>query len=341
MNWIKLTLASFALLTITTLGYTQTRDSISRPTSDSLNIRKRTVAAVADKFAVTRPLNVEFTNTAPYHYKAENGGNKLGESRMRRFDQTKVSVNVNVIRQKTWMLGATVGYRGTSIEAETAQSGSTDQLEINKDYHYLFSAASFTYFSTLLKKRTFYSATILGEGSDKHFERVKGLFTGTMLLKANAQTKMTVGILVNIDPTAQSPFIPIFTYEHKFNNGLIADITLPKSIYMRKFVFKNNGRVSLGTELDQTTFYVYNLDGTDQRYQYRQLNINSGVVYEHVIGKYFLLTGKSGITLTPNGRLFKKEDSFGDPIYEIKPDPTFYFNVGVSFNPFTVFGRKN
>jgi hypothetical protein len=341
MNRIKVTLASFTLLTMSNLSFAQTQDSLSKKSQDSLNIRRRTVAAVADKFAVTRPLNIEFTNTAPYNYKSETGGNNPGESKMRRFDQTKVSVNVNLVRRKTWMLGTTFGYRGTSIEAETRESGSVDQMDINEDYHYLFSAASFTYFSTLFKKRTFYSATVLGEGSEKHFERVKGLFTGTMLLKANEKTKMTVGILINIDPTAQSPFIPIFTYEHKFNNGLIADITLPKSLYMRKFVFKDNGRVSMGTELDQTTFYVYNLDGSDQKYQYRQLNINSGVVYEHVIGKYFLLTGKSGITLTPNGRLFRKEDSFGDPIYEIKPDPTFYFNVGVSFNPFTVFGRKN
>ena len=44
--------------------------------------------------------------------------------------------------------------------------------------------------------------------------------------------------------------------------------------------------------------------------------------------------------LTPSGNLFRKEDSFKDAVYEIKPDPTFYFNLGVSFNPFTLLGKK-
>ena len=54
-----------------------------------------------------------------------------------------------------------------------------------------------------------------------------------------------------------------------------------------------------------------------------------------------MLTAKSGIKLTPSGRIFKKEESYADPVYEISPDPTFYFNVGISINPFSVFGKKS
>jgi len=63
------------------------------------------------------------------------------------------------------------------------------------------------------------------------------------------------------------------------------------------------------------------------------------VIYEHAIGD-FVVTGKTGIKMTPSGRLFRKEDSFNDAVFETKPDPTFYFNVGVSFNPFTVLKKK-
>jgi hypothetical protein len=38
--------------------------------------------------------------------------------------------------------------------------------------------------------------------------------------------------------------------------------------------------------------------------------------------------------------VFRKEDSFGDPVLETTPDPAFYFNIGVSFNPFSVIGGK-
>ncbi len=99
---------------------------------------------------------------------------------------------------------------------------------IKEDFHYLFSSLNFTYFSTLFNKRTIYSSSVIVEGSDQHFERVKGMLTGVMVLKGTAKTKMTVGFAVNIDPTAQVPVIPVFTYEHRFDNGLIADVSLPK-----------------------------------------------------------------------------------------------------------------
>ncbi|MES2827074.1 MAG: hypothetical protein V4687_02925 [Bacteroidota bacterium] len=337
---IKRTILALGMLILSMACFSQTTDSIQKAKADSLNLPKRVVTSIADKFAITRPLNFEFAHAVPYTYKSERGSDKLPDSRVTKFEQTKVSANFSFIKRKTWLLGATLGYRGTYIEAEIAQPGVSENLILKNDFHYLFSAFSFTYFSTLFKKRTFYSSTILFDGSEKHIERVKGIFTGTMLLTANQKTKMTVGFLVNVDQSAQTPIIPTFSYEHKFNNGLIADITLPRSMYLRKFVLNRTGRLSLGMELDQTTFYLYKLESNDQKFEYRQLDINSGMVYEHAVGKYFMLTAKSGMKLTPNGRLFRKEDTFGDPLYQIKPDPTFYFNVGISFNPFSVFGKK-
>lgn len=340
MHRTKRTIGTLGMLALAVNGFSQTTDSIPKAKKDSLNFPKKVATFVSDKFALVRPLNIEFAHAAPYNFKSERGNDKLPDSKVSKFEQTKVSANFNFIQKKTWVMSATLGYRGTSTEAEIVQPDVAQNVIIKDDFHYLFSAVSFTYFSTLFKKRTFYSSTVLIDGSDKHFERVKGIFTGTMLLKANQKTKMTAGLLLNIDPGAQTPIIPTFSYEHKFNNGLIADIVLPRSIYLRKFVLKRNGRLSLGMEMDQTTFYLYNLKGADQKYEYRQLDINPGMVYEHAIGKYFMLTAKSGVKLTPNGRIFRKEDTFADPLYEIKPDPTFYFNIGVSFNPFSLFGRK-
>ncbi len=84
---------------------------------------------------------------------------------------------------------------------------------------------------------------------------------------------------------------------------------------------------------------MYNINGTSQRYEYRQLDINSGSIYEHAVGN-FLVTVKTGMKLTPSGRLFRKEDSYKDAVFETSPDPTFYFNIGVSFNPFTLIKEK-
>jgi hypothetical protein len=338
MEMIKKMVWVFGILCISIECFSQNTDAKQNSTKDSINIPKRAVAYAADKFAIIRPLNIEFTHSTPYNFTSKRGNITIPESRVNDFTQAKVSANFNFIKRKTWLLGMTAGYRYTSVEADMTNPFNEDIKTLNNDFHYLFSSVNFSYFSMLFKKRTIYTSSIVVDGSDQHFERVKGLFTGVMVLKANQKTKMTVGLLVNIDPSAQTPVIPIFTYEHKFNNGLIADITLPKSIYLRKYVF-NAGRVSLGTELDRTSFYLYNIDGTSQKYEYRQLDINSGLIYEHAIGD-FVFTGKTGMKFTPSGKLFRKEDSFNDAVYETKPDPTFYFNIGVSFNPFTVLGKK-
>lgn len=319
-------------------SFSQKTDTINKSKKDSVNIPKRAIAYAADKFAIVRPLTIEFTHSSPYNFTSDRGNISLPQSTVNQFEQAKISANFNFIKRKTWLLGTTLSYRYTSAEADMMDPFTNEIKAVDNQFHYFSSSVNFSYFSTLFKKRTIYSSSIIFDGSDQHFERVKGLLTGVIVLKANQKTKMTAGLLVNIDPSALTPVIPIITYEHKFNNGLIADITLPKSIYLRKYVF-NAGRVSLGSELDRKSFYLYNIDGTSQRYEYRQLDIYSGLIYEHAIGN-FMITGKTGMKLTPSGNLFRKEDSFKDAVYEIKPDPTFYFNLGVSFNPFTLLGKK-
>ncbi|SDH05570.1 hypothetical protein [Chitinophaga filiformis] len=305
---------------------------------DSLNMPKRVETYAADKFAVTRPLNIEFVYSTPYNFTSEQQGKSLPESKVTGFTQLKMSANYNFIKRKTWMLGASAGYRRTSIEADITQSAGSIK-NVNDEFHYLYSSLNVTYFSTLFNKRTIYTSSLIVDGSERYFERVKGLVTASMILKANQRTKLIVGMLVNIDPSAQAPFMPTVAYEHKFINGFSADVTFPRYLYLRKLVGAN-GRLSFGSEIDRTSFYLYNLDSTSQKYEYRQLDLNSGLVYEHILTKYLLLTVKTGAKMTPSGRIFRKEDSFGDPVYKTTPDPTFYFNIGVSFNPFTLLGAK-
>src|SRR6186713_2591818 len=104
------------MLSISADSFSQTIDSIPKRTPDS--IPKRAVAYAADKFAISRPFNIEFTNTAPYNYTAKTGGKSLPQSKVTSFSQVKISANVNFIKRKTWMLGATLGYRYTAAAAD-------------------------------------------------------------------------------------------------------------------------------------------------------------------------------------------------------------------------------
>lgn len=290
------------------------------------SIPQKVVAFVTDKFPQTRDLNIEFTQLTPYKFSPELYDADLPENKIKNYQQVKANANVYFIKNRKWILSTSLNYRFTHLESENEMPLFNNE----QNFHYHSEALSLTRFSKLFNKIAIYSATASVDGSEQHFERIRGMLTASLVLKATADTKMTVGLAVIIDPSSQVPAMPIFTYEHRFNNGWVADVILPKKVVMRKDVFKN-GRLSLGTEMDGTNFYLYP-DG--KRYEFRQLEINSGAMYEHKLGNNLIGTLKAGLRATPSSRIFAKEDSFKDYIFDMNAKPSFYFNVGISYNPF-------
>ena len=290
------------------------------------SIPQKVVAFVTDKFPQTRDLNIEFTQLTPYKFSPELYDADLPENKIKNYQQVKANANVYFIKNRKWILSTSLNYRFTHLESENEMPLFNNE----QNFHYHSEALSLTRFSKLFNKIAIYSATASVDGSEQHFERIRGMLTASLVLKATADTKMTVGLAMIIDPSSQVPAMPIFTYEHRFNNGWVADIILPKKVVMRKDVFKN-GRLSLGTEMDGTNFYLYP-DG--KRYEFRQLEINSGAMYEHKLGNNLIGTLKAGLRATPSSRIFAKEDSFNDYIFDMNAKPSFYFNVGISYNPF-------
>jgi hypothetical protein len=298
--------------------YAQKRDSIP------LKVR----AFVADKFPQARDLNIEYTQVLPYRYISKLQNMDLPDNKVKSFQQVKANANIYFIKKQKWLLSTSLNYRYTSIATDNPVFPEAGPQE--KDFHYHSEALNFTYFSRLFNKTAIYSATASVDGSEQHFERIRGMVTGSIILKATPKTKMTLGLAAFIDPSTQVPILPIFTFENKFNNGWVLDVLLPKKILVRKDVF-SNGRISLGTEMDNTSFYIYRSDKT---YEFRQLEINSGAIYEHNLGGNFIGTLKTGIRATPRTRIFDKQESFKDYAFESTSKPSFYFNVGVSYNPF-------
>lgn len=332
MDVLKKVALGLGILILSGECYSQSGDSIP----------KKVMKYVADKFPTARTFSMEYTQLVPYKYSSSLMNAGLPESKVTNLYQAKLSANVNLIRKKNWMLGATVQYRYLSATNETADLASGTKNRLKEDYHYHSSSLNFTYISKLFNKMTIYSGSFIVDGSEKHFERLKGLATGTMILKANARTRMTAGLAVIVDPSSQLPVIPTFSYEHKFTNGWVVDIILPKSVLLKRDVF-TNGRVSLGTELDRTSFYLYNqgnLGNASRKYEFRQTELNSGVTYEHLLGNNFIATLKTGVRSITSARIFEKSKSFNSYVFEAKPDAAFYLSMGVSFNPFAKAKKK-
>jgi hypothetical protein len=317
MKTLRKVFVPLAMLPLKNIASAQKRDSIP------LKVR----AFFADKFPQTRDFNIDYTVTTPYQFSSKLQGADLPDNKVKSFQQLKANANIYFIKKKNLLLSTTLNYRYTVFNTEAPVLSETDK---KNDYHYHSEAVNLSYFTKLLNKTAIYTATASVDGSDRHFERIRGMLTASVVLKATPKTKMLVGLAGFIDPSAQIPLLPIFTYENRFNNGWVLDILLPKKLLIRKDIFAN-GRISLGTEMENTSFYIYRNTRT---YEFRQLEINSGAIYEHNLGSNFIGTLKTGIRAVPQARVFDKEESFKDYIFEASYKPSFYFNIGVSYNPF-------
>nr|WP_314492533.1 hypothetical protein [uncultured Chryseobacterium sp.] len=320
MTTFKKNLITFAFFPFITMISAQKKDSIPQ----------KVIAFVTDKFPQTRDLNVEFTQVTPYRYSPELYGNNLPENKIKSFQQVKANANIYFIKNRKWLFSASLNYHFTSVNTENNIDLFSEQNVSKGNFHYHSEAINITRFAKLFNKTAVFSATASVDGSEHHFERIRGMVTASLVLKANEKTKMTLGVAIFIDPSTQIPALPVFTYEHKFNNGWVADVILPRKVLIRKDIF-SNGRISFGTELENTSFYLYPSRGT---YEFRQLEINSGAIYEHHLGGNFIGTLKAGLRATPASRVFQKKESPNDFIFDANAKPSFYINAGISYNPF-------
>ncbi|MBO9728503.1 MAG: hypothetical protein J7623_07700 [Chitinophaga sp.] len=321
---------------ITTVAYSQTRqDSITGKEKFPDSIRQKAVAFAANKFAIARPLNIEFTTVRPYTYTLNPQEKSfLPGGKVTSFSQLKVSSNINFLRRQRWMLGATVDYRFYSIGTEITDPSANTGKSYYNNYHYYTTAINFTYFAKLFGKTAIYGASLMGDGSGDGFERVKGFMYGTVVLKADARTRLTAGAMLNVGPNNQLPALPVFTYERKFRNDFVLDILLPKQLLLRKY-FSNKSRLSVGGEMDQTHFFLKNVTLLNPavKYEFQQVNVNAGLTYERLLANKFVLTFRTGARVPFNGRFYEKND-VKNPVFKVSSGTNLYFNVGVSFNPF-------
>lgn len=331
---------SIFLLLANSVAFSQV-NSGSSPHKSALpdSISQKALAYAMSKFAIARPFNVEFTMASPIEYTLKPQGNEvLPNGKLTSFNQIKASTNYNFLKKKRWMLGATLDFRYYNIGADLDDP--IAPKSVNNSYLFHTSALNFTYFSKLFGKTVIYGSSLMVDGSEERFERVRGLVYGTMVLKANSRTKMTAGAVVNIGPNYQFPALPVFTYEQKFQNNFVLDIILPKQILLRKY-YPRRSRVSIGVEMDQSDFFFYNINTLNSSliYEFQQTNANAGITYEHLLGGNFILTFRTGARIPFGGRFYEKSD-VKNPLFKLSSDPSLYFNMGLSWNPFIPKNKK-
>lgn len=294
---------------------------------------------VTDKFPTTRMFDVQYEQLGPTNFDSELFGDDFEKGRFESHNRLKVAFNLPfyVSDSKRFVLTSSLRYKYESYNFGEIYNKPADLFynRNQQDFHYLAAAISATYMSTLFKKPIIYNATATVDGNQKNVQRIKGFVTANLVLKRTQNTTITVGALVMLDPSSIIPMTPLFTYNHKFENSKWdVDFILPQRLLFRRQLLEN-GRISLGTELNAENFYLdLNTSRLNGIYELNQLELKSGITYEYQISSKVNAFFKGGINNVISSRVTERGEKTTKYVYDQKQDAQGYFRFGISFNPF-------
>ncbi|WP_264536391.1 hypothetical protein [Flavobacterium sp. N1736] len=297
------------------------------------------VKVITDKFPTTRILDVQYEQLGPTNYDSELFGNRFERGRIENHNRLKVAFNVPfyVSESKRLILTGSLRYKYETYGFGDIYNynSNTNYTREKEDFHFMAAAMSATYMSTLFKKPIIYNATATVDGNEDGVQRVKGFVTANLVLKRTANTTITLGALAMLDPSAIIPITPLFTYNHKFKDSKWdVDFILPQRLLFRRELLEN-GRISLGTELNSESFYL-NLNTSNLKgiYELNQLELKSGITYEYCFTPKVISFFKVGVNNVLSTRITEKGERTNKYVYDHSEDTQGYFRVGISYNPF-------
>lgn len=319
---------TITLLSLSMLLNAQVKDSIFKSQAEK---------ELKAEFPSFRMFNIEYNQVGKTDFKSELQGEEFQKGELKNLKSVTVGVNLPVYKKKKLTITSSLIYKFNEFEFSNLDNISTT-TSFNQNnlvtFHNFSTAVSATYFSSLFKKPIIYNTSIIADGNQEGFERLKAMMGFSFIMKRTAQTTITLGAIVFVDPTSQIPFFPTFTYNYKFKNDTWdLDFIMPQRILLRKYVNKNS-RISIGSTLGSNGFYV-NIDNPNfpAVAEYSQLDINTGLIYEYRINPNFITTIKGGMSSFISSRLTEKAQPNKDYFYKNEQNNRGYFNFGISYNP--------
>lgn len=181
-----------------------------------------------------------------------------------------------------------------------------------------------------------YSAVFTGISDDLSTIR-RFNFNGSVSfpLKHTADTYLSIGALVLIDPSAPLPVLPVVNYFQKLNShGLQLAVDLPQGASIRQSLSRK-AWVYLGTNYNTyASFYRSGDASLPGRFSYNTIEFKSGPGFEYLLGKYVILGVNGGVNSTVSARAFAKGSSYDDYFIKTANKATPYGEFRISLLPF-------
>jgi hypothetical protein len=154
-------------------------------------------------------------------------------------------------------------------------------------------------------------------------------------LKRTADAYFSLGALVQIDPSAPFPVLPVINYFRKLNSsGLQLILDLPQGASLKQ-ALSTKAWVYLGTTANTyASFYASGDPALPGRFSYNTIEFKSGPGFEYLFGKYVVLGVSGGVNSIASARTIAKGSSYNDAFIKTTGKSVAYGEFRISLLPF-------
>ncbi|WP_144264057.1 DUF6268 family outer membrane beta-barrel protein [Filimonas lacunae] len=325
----------FAALAITRVQ-AQTGTTIDQTSvADSLRNEGMTKAAIMNPLLRQITMSGDYISKSKFH--TDVNGKQVLEGKMEQY-RTASLFNIPVVRWNKNTVGLSVLTLQQIAHFSEVNNATTSLNKEQLNYNKLTVGvtASFSRIDSLFGVPVYYTAAVTGTSSDVQSVKKMSYLAGAVFtLKQTRNTRVSLGGMLNIDPSLNIPFLPVIGYWHQFNNGLEIDINLPSRLALKQPLARRLW-LSAGTNItgnisffnDQT--YV----GIPNNVNYSSMELKTGLGLEYLISKKIMIGINGGIFSNLKSRAFDKDKKATDYFMESRFGAVPYANLTVSVLPF-------
>lgn len=321
---------SMIICTTTVASAQQTK--IEKKKQDSLINSYMKEAAVSNPVLRQAIISTEFIGKGTVTSNLR--GKKIAENKMSQI-RTTALFNIPVIAWGKNSVSTTlsIGHQHNTMD-KPANDPLFDSQNIDFDKGVAGFTASFQRIDSLFNRPVVYVGNITGVSNtaDK-VQKVSYMAGAIFTLKQKENIRLSVGLLLNIDPSISFPAIPVVNYWHKFSNSYELNVSLPQRLSLEKNL-TNKLRASFSTQLGgAVAFFNLSEPGLPRDVNYTTIDLRTGPGIEYRFAKNFVVGVNAGMYTPLSARAFENNESSNDYFFDNKLSAAPYVNVTLSLLP--------
>ncbi len=315
------------------------QNKTNRRQQDSIVNNYLKEAAVSNPVLRQAIVSTEFIGSGTV--KSNLNGKQIAENKMSQI-RTTVLINLPIIKWGKNSVSATfsLGHQHNSLEYPSNDPlFNSSSKDIDFDKGVVGFTANYQRIDSLFGRQIVYLGNITGITNTADQIRKVSFLAGAIIpLKQQANTRISAGVLFNIDPSISFPAIPVFTYWHRFDNSYELNVSLPQRLSLEKNL-SHNLRASFSTQLGgAVAFFQLDQPNLPRDVNYTTIDLKTGPGLEYRFAKNFIVGVNAGIYTPLSARAFENNKNSNDYFFDNKLSAAPYVNVTLSLLPiFRVF----